>query len=122
MRKKTVNHLADTIFWYLLYFLPVITYLIYIMCIGGTDVNIINFADFFSSIGLGIVESNVIVSTLSSIFGSSGVLPLFNTSVPFIIFGWFIGMYIIHLAVDFLLFLPRLCHKYMDKFTAKVGE
>lgn len=122
MRKKTVNHLADTIFWYLLYFLPVITYLIYIMCIGGTDVNIINFADFFSSIGLGIVESNVIVSSLSSIFGSTGVLPLFNTSVPFIIFGWYIGMYIIHLAVDFLLFLPRLCHKYMDKFTAKIGE
>lgn len=122
MRKKTVNHLADTIFWYLLYFLPVITYLLYMLTSPGTGGNIVNFSDFFSSIGLGIVDSNIIVTSLTDIFGINGILPLFNTSVPFIIFGWFIGMNIIHLAVDFLLFLPRLCHKWMDKFTAKIGE
>lgn len=118
MRKKTVNHLADTIFWYILYFLPVICYLIYMLNEPGQgNISVVNMETFFTSIGLGFVADNVIVSTLTSIFGVGGVFPIFSTNTPFIIFTWFIGVYITHLAVDFILFIPRLAHKFMNKFT-----
>ena len=117
MRKRTVNHVADTIFWYLLYFLPVLGYLLYLIAEPNTGTNLTNISNFFESIGLGFVSNNIVVSTLKDIFGTNGILPLFSTNAPFEIFGWFICCYIGHLAVDFILFIPRLCHKFMEKFT-----
>lgn len=116
MRKKTVNHVADTIFWYLIYFLPVIVYLLYMLSSPGTGTNIIEFSQFFESIGFGFVSDNIIISSLTSIFGQGGILPLFTTNTPFIIFSWFISAFLCHLLVDFLLFIPRLCHKYLKVF------
>ena len=118
MRKRTINHLADTIFWYLIYFLPVICYLLYMLVEPGTGVStVLSFGDFFESIGIGFVSDNIVITSLQSIFGSTGILPLFSTDTPFIIFSWFICTFICHLAVDFLLFIPRLAHKWMNKFT-----
>lgn len=119
MRKRTVKCIADTIFWYILYFLPVVVYLLYLFVEPGTGsaTAIISMESIFNSVGLGIVADNVIISSLSSIFGASGTLPLFSTNTPFIIFTWFISVYIVHLAVDFLLFIPRLAHKWMDTYS-----
>lgn len=117
MRKKTVNHLADTIFWYLLYFLPIIAYLLFLLAEPSSSTNVVNFATFFDNIGMGFVSDNILVNSLSSIFGANGVLPIFANNTPFLIFAWFIGIYLVHLVVDFLLFIPRLCHKYMKNFT-----
>ena len=117
MRKRTVNHLADTIFWYLLYFLPVLGYILYLIAEPNTGTNLVSISDFFNNVGLGFVTDNVVINTLKSIFGTNGILPLFSTDAPFEIFGWFICTYIGHLAVDFILFIPRLCHKFMEKFT-----
>lgn len=114
MRKKTINHLADTIFWYLLYFLPVITYLLYLV---GAPTELLSIQGFYDHIGLNFVADNILVSSLTDLFGASGILPFFSTSTPIIIFSWFIGVYITHLAVDFLLFIPRLCHKWLKTFT-----
>lgn len=113
MRKRTVKYLADTIFWYLVYFLPVACFLIFL----ATGKDNINFSSFFNELGFEFVSSNVIYDSLSSLFGVGGVLPIFTDSTPFIIFTWFIGTFLIHLAVDFLLFIPRLAHKYMNTFT-----
>ena len=117
MRKRTVNHLADTIFWYLLYFLPVLGYLVYLIAEPSTGTNLVSISDFFNSIGIGFVTDNVVIKTMKKLFGANGVLPLFATNAPFEIFGWFICTFIGHLAVDFILFIPRLCHKFMEKFT-----
>lgn len=76
-----------------------------------------NFEDFVREVGFGFASDNVIVNTLGALFGNTGVFPLFNTRVPFIIFGWFIGVYLLHLAVDFLLFIPRWTHKFIKDFT-----
>lgn len=119
MRKKTVNHLADTIFWYLIYFMPIILYLCFL--IGGNFVgnqlNDLSLATFFNNLGLNFVTDNVILSALNSIFGINGVLPIFNELAPLYIFSWFISAVIIHLFVDFLLFIPRLAHKWLNVFT-----
>ena len=117
MRKRTVNHLADVIFWYLIYFLPVLCYFLYLFAEPASGGNIVNLTTFFSDIGLGFATDNIVISTLTDIFGINGILPLFSTDIPFAIFGWFICTFICHLAVDFLLFIPRLCHKWMDKYT-----
>ena len=118
MRKRTINHLADTIFWYLLYFLPVIAYLLYMLVEPGAGTTaVLSIEEFFNSIGLGFVSDNVVLTALSSIFGADGVLPLFSTNTPFLILTWFVAVYIAHLAVDFILFIPRLAHKFMNSFT-----
>lgn len=117
MRKRTINHLADTIFWYLLYFFPVIAYLLFLFVEPGTATSIVDLPTFFNQVGFGIVTDNVIINALRDIFGANGILPFFNTDMPLLIFTWYITVFITHLAVDFILFIPRLCHKWMKSFT-----
>ena len=117
MRKRTINTFADTVFWYLIYFLPVLVYLLYLIAEPASGTSLISFSSCFDTIGLGFVSDNIVVSSLKDIFGTGGLLPLFSSDTPFIIFGWFVCTYITHLAVDFLLFIPRLAHKWMNKFT-----
>lgn len=116
MRKRTFNHLFDNIFWYIIYALPLLAYLLYLFAEPASGTSIVSFSAFFDSVGIGFVSDNVIVSSLKELFGVGGIMPLFSTDTPFIIFGWFICTFIGHLAVDFLLFIPRLCHKFFDKF------
>ena len=119
MRKKTVNHLADTIFWYVLYFFPVICYLVFLFVHPGSisTVSPINFIQYLEDIGLTLATDNIIVTTLSGFFGVNGTLPFFSTDALFIILAWFVGSYLAHLAIDFVLLLPRLCHKWFNSFT-----
>ena len=117
MRKKTVNHLADTIFWYVLYFLPVIAYLLFLIAEPSTGINNVNFLTFIDNCGFGFVQDNIIVNGLRGIFGVNGTLPFFTTDLPFVIFTWYVGVTIAHLFVDFMIFIPKLAHKWLNKFT-----
>lgn len=239
MRKKTVNHVADTIFWYVLYFLPIISYLLFcfteptvatkidnstdtVSVVATADDNPyvlpagryvfnenLNFSPFGSSISetltfdflfgdvsytslfvlveekaiyanaitqlyyntwkvdsrvmvlevdavfnnpnyktfitsnsvysapdipiepsLDIIpfydymissyqftENNFIYTTISNLFGVNGVFNLALDKGIYLYFSWFIGVYLMHLFVDFILFIPRLCHKWLKEFT-----
>lgn len=106
---------ADTFFWYLLYLFPVLAYLVYYFAEGYTSAT---FAGFMSqNLGFVFDSSNIIFVTIQDLFGSSGVLPLWSTDSTGItlIVTWFVTVFVVHLAVDFILFIPRLCHKFMDK-------
>lgn len=127
MRKKTVSHVADTIFWYILYFLPVIGWLIYLFAFGSnpsvvseggvsSNATIVGFQSFLSYSGLHVLSNNPLVTTLTSIFGAGGIYPILSPSVINVL-GYFVAVYLAHLAVDFLLFIPRLAHKWMNGFT-----
>lgn len=76
-----------------------------------------NFEAFVDRVGFGFVSDNVVVDGLMDIFGENGVMPFFTTKTPFIILVWFVGVYLLHLLVDFLLFIPRLAHKWLKKCT-----
>ena len=76
----------------------------------------LGFDYFMNDIGFGFATDNIVVNGLEEIFGANGVMPVFLTNTPIIIFAWFICVFIIHLAVDFLLFIPRLAHKWMNEF------
>lgn len=76
-----------------------------------------DFKDFVNSMGFEFATDNIIVNSLADIFGTGGIMPMFDNDTPFIIFAWFIGVYLLHLLVDFLLFIPRIAHKWMKDCT-----
>lgn len=115
MRKKTVTHSVKTIFWWIIYCLPLITFLFSLWGNARNGIEIVSFGDIIANYYD--IAQGIIAEPLNNIFGSSGILPLFNDFAIFAFMEWFIGAYILHLAVDFILFIPRLCHKFMNKFT-----
>lgn len=113
MRRRNFSHALDSIFWYIIYALPFLWYGLSFLSATYTPVGL---GDFFNFVGFDI-SSSITFTTLAEIFGASGILPLFDNPVVIQIFAWFINCLIIHLAVDFLLFIPRLAHKFIGKIT-----
>lgn len=119
MRKRTIANIVDSAFWFLVAILPLALY--FITCLSyklqsSTD-TLTAFLPFMKNLGL--MDSGIIYNSLSDLFGSSGILPLFsadNNSI-LVFLSYFVSVEIVHLAVDFLLFIPRLGHKYMNTFT-----
>lgn len=113
MRKRTCSYFFDTFMWWLIYLLPFLMYLFGFIW-GRSPITSVS--TFFDSTGLA-SSNSVILTSLVDLFGPSGILPLFENVVVFQFFSWFIATMLIHLAVDFLLFIPRLCHKWMGSLT-----
>lgn len=112
MRKRTIKTLADTIFWYALYFLPIIVLLI--TCIHNPITSVSN---VINTLGLNVLQDSIVFTSLSSIFGTGGVLPFFQSPDILIFFTYYICVYILHLLVDFVIFIPRIAHKWLNHFT-----
>ena len=119
MRKRTIANLVDSAFWFLVSILPLALYLI--TCLSyklqsSTD-SLTAFLPFMKNLGL--MDSGIIYNSLSDLFGSSGILPLFSAdnNAILLFLSYFVSVQIVHLAVDFLLFIPRIGHKYMNTFT-----
>lgn len=74
---------------------------------------------FMTGNGFNILSSGLIYSCLDELFGSAGILPLFSVgdNGVMLYMTYFVSCMLLHLAVDFLLFIPRIAHKFMDKFT-----
>ena len=119
MRKRTIANLVDSAFWFLVSILPLALYLI--TCLSyklqsSTD-TLTAFLPFMKNLGL--MDSGIIYKSLSDLFGSSGILPLFSAdnNAILLFLSYFVSVQIVHLAVDFLLCSPRIGHKYMNTFT-----
>lgn len=113
MRKRSILNLADTLFWYLIYLLPVLMYLL--NCINH---DVTAFESFMTTtLGFVFAADNVIYTALVALLGVDGILPLFTSAAPIMMVAWFASMVLLHLMVDFILFIPRLAHKWLGKFT-----
>lgn len=112
MRKRTINYFAETIFWNVLYFIPVICYLI-LLFKGGIS----TFGSVFETIGLNIATNSTAYTSLASIFGTDGILPLFENTDILVFLTYYINVFIAHIFVDFILFIPKIAKKWMNKFT-----
>ena len=165
MRKRNVTHVADTIFWWIIYTLPVIfvigVTIAYIVACGNiTGFDWSGTIDWYpedlhagaTTSGNGVFSGYFIFDAwYDAIFDGSTVAfhaaemffdaifhiydtPIYEafTSVwdmilpdsaghfSYFICGsmtWFISAHIIHIFVDFIVFIPRLCHKWMGKAT-----
>ena len=113
MKQKKISHFFDTLFWYLVYSLPLIVLLILTLKQG----DFVTFSDVFSSLNFGGIENSAIYTGLSQIFGASGIMPIFTNPDLLLYMAYFVYSMIIHLFVDFLLFIPRLCHKWLKSIT-----
>ena len=119
MRKRTIANIVDSAFWFLVAILPLALYLI--TCLSyklqsSTD-TLTAFLPFMKNLGL--MDSGIIYNSLSDLFGTAGILPLFSAenNAILVFLSYFVSVEIVHLAVDFLLFIPRIGHKYMNTFT-----
>lgn len=137
MRKRSVNHIADTIFWYVVYMLPLILTIIQSIGIFGgmtfdgwlTISDAYNMLDFdFMTLltcnleALGVDFNGVVSTTLESLFGDGGILPMVTDATIFGFGEWFVCTLLVHLCVDFVLFIPRIAHKWLDDFVKKESK
>lgn len=119
MRKRNISYLADTLIWTLIYLLPILLFAFSFFAYKLTTAVDFDFAVFIQN-NFHILDTNVIYVSLVDLFGSAGQLPLFDTSSVnsiLLYFTYFIICNIAHLAVDFLLFIPRLAHKFLGDIT-----
>ena len=108
---KKIKVFLDNTFWYVIYSLPLLCYLI--NCIHCSE--LLSLSQFISNMGINLVTDNIILNCLNNIFGASGILPLFSSNDILIVLSYFVSVYLIHLAIDFLLFIPRLSHNWLNK-------
>lgn len=113
------SHKLDKIFWFIISFLPVLSWLFYLY--GYVHLNtdpstsIIRFSNWLQSNFLLVdFNSNPFYSVLSRIFGSSGAYPLFDANA-LSIFVWFLTIEVVHVCFDVVVFIPRLAHKWISK-------
>lgn len=130
MRKKTIIMIADKLFWFIIMLLPVLAYLLSpigysigggtaLTGLSGDPITLPDFTSYMAQ--LGINTDNVIYDALNNLFGSAGVIHFFNAnSVILLYMSYIIFVEILHLFVDFILFIPRLGRKYLDRFTLDV--
>ena len=110
MRKRTISCLLDNIMWFLIYILPLICFVI-VLCKTG---QVTSLSTCMTDCGLVILTNNIVFTALDSIFGSSGVLPLFVSTDILLYFSYFICVWLCHIVVDVLLWIVRYAHKLMD--------
>lgn len=119
MRKRNISYLADTLIWTLIYLLPILLFACSFFAYQLTSSVDFDFAVFIQN-NFHILDTNVIYVSLVDLFGSAGQLPLFDTTSAnsvLLFLTYFIICNIAHLAVDFLLFIPRLAHKFLGDIT-----
>lgn len=117
MRKRSFAYLFDCIFWYTIYLLPIILMVVYYFKGSATPITAIG--DFCQQLGINF-SSNPLFEAIYGIFGVDGIFPLLTSSAPLYPVVWFLSMFLVHLAVDVLLFIPRLCHQWIDSFKSKM--
>ena len=141
MRKKTIKFGLDNIFWYIIYLLPII--ITVCVCLGAfqgdwyqawydLDADLTGqpfrgvlgqvLEDFQFIFDADVDSVNPIFAVLCRVFtfrGEQGnILPVFGDISPLLGYiAYFISVYLIHLMVDFVLFIPRLAHKWLNYFT-----
>lgn len=111
MREKTQKNLFDNVMWYALYLLPLLVWVL----VSFQSGQITTLSSAMSIMGLEIFADNQILTSLTQIFATTGILPLFVTSDIILYMSYFISVFLIHLFVDFILFIPRLAHKWLNK-------
>ena len=118
MRKRTIKNIADKLYWLIVAMLPLVIYLIQLTAYELIEVSSVlpSFAEQLQEFG--IIDTNIILVSLRDLFGSDGVLPLLeDNSVVMLYLAYFVMVEVVHLAIDFLVFIPRLSHKWMDSLT-----
>lgn len=115
MRKKTIKYGIDKILWLFLMLLPLLLFAIQAHHFGIESMTILDV--FQSSLGFDLTDG-IIVDAVNAFIGPNGYVPLIDSIniIPYYI-QWLCIVVIVQLVYDFLMFIPKIAHKYMHKFT-----
>lgn len=120
MRKRNIPILIDSVFWLIMWLLPVLFYLFNYLSydISSSGISIAAFSDFIVS-NFGISDSSIIYTTLITIFTDNNYLGVIDSTISnslilYVIYIFFIEL--IHIFVDVILFIPRFAHNFIAKF------
>lgn len=121
MRKRNFSFCLDKLMWFLIYTAPLLIVLFSAFATPlGDIITSVNSSPFVQDFG-----TTAIYTALDNFFGVNGVLPFLDgpTGVAILSYmTYFINVLIVHLAVDFLVFIPRLGHKLLDKVCGGSNE
>lgn len=123
MRTRTTSdrfgRKLDKFFWFFLSFLPIFSWLIYLLSYPLLNVDpttsFVRLSNWIS--GQFLVSSfsgNIVFQSLMKVFGSGGAFPLFDTNSA-VLFFWLASIEIVHVMFDVIVFIPRLAHKWISK-------
>lgn len=118
MRKRTIRNLVDEFFWLAVALMPLLLYALQFLAYELTSASE-QLPTFLVYMGeYGVSDTSITYTVLNDIFGATGILPLFkDNSVVLLFLSYFTTVEIVHLAVDFILFIPRLSHKWLGQLT-----
>lgn len=120
--KKTTSRFAfklDKIFWFVISFFPLFSWLIYLFSFSSYTASPLTFFAWLDqNFGfMGQIHESVIYSTLYQIFSITSVdslFPVLSTSL-IAFFTYLVTVEIIHVVYDVIVFIPRLAHKWISK-------
>lgn len=120
--KKTTSRFTfklDKIFWFIISFFPLFSWLIYLFSFSGYANSPLTFYAWLEQnfAFMGQVSESVIYSTLYQIFSITSVtslFPILSTSLM-AFFTYLITVEIVHVIYDVIVFIPRLAHKWISK-------
>lgn len=120
--KKTTSRFAfklDKIFWFVLSFFPLFSWLIYLFSFSSYTASPLTFFAWLDqNFGfMGQIQNSVIYSTLYQIFSITSVdslFPVLSTSL-IAFFTYLVTIEIVHVVYDVIIFIPRLAHKWISK-------
>nr|DAV80602.1 MAG TPA: hypothetical protein [Inoviridae sp.] len=121
--RKTSNtrysYKLDKIFWFIISFFPLFSWLIYLFSFSGYTASPLTFYAWLEqNFGfLGQIQESIIYSTFYQIFSITSVTSLFPALSPSLMafFTYLVTVEIVHVLYDIIVFIPRLAHKWISK-------
>lgn len=106
----------DKIFWFFISLAPLVFYALYLVS-HFKQSEYFSFYVFLSNyLGLFFSSNSVFSSMFSSIFGSSGIFPIFSAQSGWLVFFSYLAtVEIVHVLFDVMIFIPRLAHRWISK-------
>lgn len=114
MATKSLRQKLDLVFWWIIYLLPVIFYLVEIWRTGS----MLSFMDFFKQAGW---MNNNVTSTINKVWAQVGFFHYGQFVLNYYI-SYLIGVEVCHCFYDVLVFIPRFCHRIIDRSEKLCGK
>lgn len=121
MRMKKIgntrfSYKLDKVFWFLLTLFPLFGYALYLFSINGAAGSLSFYSFMQNFLQISVHIGSPVQQVFVSIFGSSGLFPLFSPGSGLIdFFSYVVSIEVLHVCFDVIVFIPRLAHKWISK-------